>query len=116
MQLRITDRTQRVLSVAFVAGLLVACGDDDTGPSNGPDGGSAGRGMQPMDSGMSTGELPANTSGKACDDNADCGSGMCATQIPGSGLLSMLLPAPGGYCTAPCRSDTQCGEGGACLD
>lgn len=115
MQLRITDRTQRVLSVAFAAGLLVACGGDDTGPSKAPDGGSAGRGMPSMDSGMSTG-LPADTAGKACDDNADCGSGMCATQIPGAGLLSMILPAQGGYCTAPCTSDAQCGDGGACLD
>ncbi len=117
MQLRITDRTQQVLSVALIAGLLVACGDDDSGTPNRNDGGAGtGGNMQPMDSGTPSGGLGANVAGKACSTNADCGSGTCAMQIPAGGALPMLLSAPGGYCTAPCSSDAQCGEGGACLD
>jgi hypothetical protein len=96
-----------VLGAWCAAMLLCACGDDDDAPKDsgpGTDGRDAGR----------TG-LPDGTAGKACTSDAQCGGGMCATQIAGIDLTGTLTAAPGGYCTATCMVDPDCGEGGACI-
>ena len=53
--------------------------------------------------------------GDPCNVHSDCdgvpGEGrMCATELLG------LCPFPGGYCSAVCTSDSECGVDGACLD
>lgn len=115
---------ERVVRLACACLMLVwlgACGDDD-GESSTPDagsragsGGSAGSSSNPLDSGMNTVRLPDDTAGKACTNTTDCGGGMCATQISGTGILPMALPAPDGYCTANCMTNADCGAGGVCI-
>jgi len=53
--------------------------------------------------------LAANTAGKACTANTDCGEGTCnaTDRLSGAEL-------PDGYCTGACNADTDCGTGGAC--
>jgi Cys-rich repeat protein len=53
---------------------------------------------------------PKNVIGQACESNDDCGAGSCQKVIQ-----IVNTPYPGGYCTAPCRTDDQCGEGGVCI-
>jgi Cys-rich repeat protein len=53
---------------------------------------------------------PENVIGQACESNDDCGAGSCLKTIQ-----IVNTPYPGGYCTAPCRSDDQCGEGAVCI-
>jgi hypothetical protein len=53
------------------------------------------------------------TAGKKCEDNGDCGSGMCLDMLPGAfGMGS--VPAPDGYCSGECMTNEDCGEGGTC--
>lgn len=62
--------------------------------------------------------LTANTAGKACADDGDCGTGTCKKQLP-SGLGGFLgtstQPAPGGYCSFNCKLNADCGAGGVCI-
>src|SRR4051812_42547482 len=86
----------------MVCGLstVLACGDDDTKPSRpAADGG----GMQ----------LPDKTAGKGCKRDADCPNGTCMKQLQ-VGSMTESRNAPGGYCTADCESDGQCGQNGKC--
>ncbi|HEY2736407.1 MAG TPA: hypothetical protein VGI70_20550, partial [Polyangiales bacterium] len=58
--------------------------------------------------------LPDNSAGKACQNDADCMTGRCATTLQ----IESTAPAnsaPGGYCTLDCSTDSQCGVGGECL-
>lgn len=57
--------------------------------------------------------LPDDTAGTACKTNEDCANGVCLTSIPGS-LGGTSMSAPGGYCSAACMADSDCGEGGVC--
>ncbi len=73
--------------------------------------------------------LGDNVAGKGCAAKADCGTDAkanCATTLTGGtlpGLIAGFLPieldlsmeAPGGYCTASCTKDAQCGEGAVCF-
>ena len=47
--------------------------------------------------------------GSACTANSDCtnANGKCVTSL-------CILPIPGGYCSAHCTNDRQCGTNGAC--
>jgi hypothetical protein len=100
-----------VLSVLSLGG----CGDDDDGGDNGAQagrdagavagsGGAGGSGVTP---------LPADTAGKPCTNNGECGPGTCATQV--EGLDGEPTMAPGGYCMGNCMSNTDCGTGGTCV-
>jgi hypothetical protein len=57
--------------------------------------------------------LPDKTAGKGCKHDSDCPNGTCMLELQVA-AMSEPRPAPGGYCTASCDSDTQCGEHGAC--
>lgn len=62
--------------------------------------------------------LTANTAGKACTDDGDCGTGSCEKQLnaAGGGLLGpSTVPAPGGYCSFNCKLNADCGAGGVCI-
>jgi hypothetical protein len=53
---------------------------------------------------------PSHVIGSACDSNDDCGNGTCQKSVQ-----VVNTPYPGGYCTAPCRSDGECGDDGVCV-
>ncbi|MDB4989214.1 MAG: Multiple EGF-like-domain protein 3 precursor [Myxococcaceae bacterium] len=65
----------------------------------------------------------ASTVGKACVTSNDCGMGATCNTQQTFGMLGDLLtalggsnlPAPGGYCTTSCSSDTDCGSNAVCL-
>jgi hypothetical protein len=108
-----------VSALCCAALLLGGCGDDDDGGgSKGkPDGGDneSGSGGGSQDASTGPEPLPADTAGKACTMDAECGVGTCAAQVPGFGLGAMPVTAPGGYCTKNCMTDAECGAGGACV-
>jgi len=57
--------------------------------------------------------------GKACENDADCGTGKCGKDMVGGITLPVIgtigaTPVVDGYCTAACTEDAQCGEGGTC--
>ena len=54
-------------------------------------------------------QLAADSAGKACSQDTECGGGYCAE----SNLLGTAYP--GNYCTGRCYSDAECGGGGICL-
>jgi hypothetical protein len=116
----------KVLATTLIAAALLGafgCGDDDDG--GGSDAGPttrAGRGGSGGNGGAGTGgaagaapiePLPDKTAGKACDGDKDCGSGMCLLILQGS-FGGAMMEAPGGYCSAACMTNTDCGEGGTC--
>jgi hypothetical protein len=62
--------------------------------------------------------------GKACVADTDCGAIATCSKKQGFGTFSSLiasfgidveLDAPGGYCTASCSKDADCGQGSVCL-
>lgn len=57
-------------------------------------------GPEPLDAG------PSSDIGTSCTSSADCEGGYCITEDMGFA---------GGYCTMGCATDTDCGEGGACI-
>lgn len=61
--------------------------------------------------------LVDHTAGKACDSDADCENGSCEQELPAFPLTSHrgALPAPGGFCSFPCRLNVDCGEGALCI-
>lgn len=80
--------------------VVPACGDDDDAkPRPAADGG----GMQ----------LPDETAGKGCKRDSDCPNGKCMKELQ-VGSMTESRPAPGGYCTAGCEIDGQCGGNGQC--
>lgn len=48
-------------------------------------------------------DTPLKPVGGVCSANAECATGLCDTA------------SPGGYCTAQCTTDSQCGSNGKCL-
>jgi hypothetical protein len=112
----------RMIGVALLALALGACGDDDDGNTDGTNN-DAGPGTAGRDSGSSNAgsggttaprdPLPDDTAGKECTDDADCGSGTCATMV--QGLDGMQAMAPGGYCMGACSTTADCGAGGTCV-
>jgi hypothetical protein len=58
-------------------------------------------------------QLPDKTAGKACKHDSDCPNGRCMRELQIDGV-SEARPAPGGYCTAACDTDGQCGKQGEC--
>jgi hypothetical protein len=112
-------RNVSVLCLVIGVGLVLGgCGDDE--PAGGSDaggqgGGGGSGGSSGSDGSTSDPGLPDDTAGKACTDAAECGGGTCATTVLGTMIGGDPLPAPGGYCTATCTSNTDCGAGGACI-
>jgi hypothetical protein len=101
--------------------IAIGCGDDDDGGAN-KDAGTSGSGASGSGSGASGNggsgstitPLGDDVAGDACTGSSDCGGAMCATQVPGATMI-LQADAPGGYCTGPCMTDAQCGQGGACV-
>lgn len=97
-----------VIAIAAASIAVSACGgsDDDDDSS----GGNAATMEAPK-------VLTANTAGKACAADKDCGTGACKKELTiGGGFLGpTTTPAPGGYCSFNCRLDADCGSGGVCL-
>jgi hypothetical protein len=122
------------VSLGTAAFLFSACSDSTQNASNtdgGPDGSTADAmnapdGNHGGEGGVVEAAAPAmlgsGVAGKACAMNSDCPTGgMCAMQIDLGGPLAMFTgggmqaPAPGGYCTASCMTDSSCGSGGSCV-
>lgn len=109
------NRKQVAIGCCLLSALwLVSCGDDggdddDDSPA-GDAGGSGGTGGG---GGSGTTPLPADTAGKPCAGNDECGPGTCATEV--EGLDGEPTAAPDGYCMGMCASDTDCGAGGVCV-
>ena len=61
--------------------------------------------------------LAANTAGKACVEDKDCGGASCKKSLTlAGGLLGPTTePAPGGYCSLSCNLNADCGTGGVCI-
>lgn len=62
--------------------------------------------------------LTANTAGKACAEDKDCGTGSCKKTLTTGGSLlggTTSQPAPGGYCSFSCKLSADCGAGGVCI-
>jgi hypothetical protein len=104
-----------VSKLVILVGMLAlgACSSSSDNSSPAPSAGSGGGAAG------STG-LPAQTAGKACSVDADCGHGSCDHQLPDTNIINALLGttmsnAPGGYCTTGCFSSTECGAGGTCI-
>jgi hypothetical protein len=57
--------------------------------------------------------LPDNTAGQACKRDSDCPNGTCMLELQVA-AMSEARPAPGGYCSASCDADEQCGQQGEC--
>jgi Cys-rich repeat protein len=91
--------------------LLAACGDDDGGNDDDNQGGRSGSSGDGGTAGRSP--LPADTAGKPCTGDGDCGSGTCETEV--QGLDGQPAPAPGGYCMGSCATNADCGAGGVCV-
>ena len=122
---------KRIISATMVAFALFGsfgCGDDDDGGQSdgGPaEAGRGGRGGRGANSGAGRGggaagaagaliePLKDMTAGKSCDENSDCGAGMCLMQLPGT-FGAGMMDAPGGYCSGECTTNADCGGGGTC--
>jgi hypothetical protein len=87
--------------VVCVLSAVLACGDDDDPkkPRLAADGGEM--------------QLPDKTAGKGCKRDSDCPNGKCTRELQ-VGSMTESRPAPGGYCTASCEADAQCGSNGEC--
>jgi hypothetical protein len=115
-----------LLAVASI-GSSFGCGDDegdddDTVPV---DGGSEASVPAPSDGSiMSVADAMSDANsappmmkiinpGAACTADRDCmGTAGSCQQSLGTGMQS--IPLPGGYCTAACTADAECGPGGGC--
>jgi Cys-rich repeat protein len=96
-------------TLTFVVSSLFACGDDGRDEPHQRDS------ARKRDAGADVARdaappAPKNVIGDACETNDDCGAGSCLKVIQ-----IVNTPYPGGYCTAPCRTDNQCGEGAVCI-
>ena len=93
-------------AMAWLARVISVCLAMGCGESRGPRDDDA-----VVDAGDST--LPDHTAGKGCKRDADCPNGRCMRELQ-VGSMTEAREAPGGYCTAACASDLQCGEGAEC--
>lgn len=111
--------------------LALGCGDDaedkeqtevaDSSVSATDSGGQP----APGDGGTATGDAAAapplladGKAGAACTNAAACGpAGTCGDKLTFGGIAALLAPIPvtGGYCTADCNSNEQCGASAVCL-
>lgn len=99
-------------SFALVLCVVAGCGDsEDTSSSHNVKG--SGKASEGTAGSAALEPLPDKTAGKTCEADGDCATGMCLTSIPGS-FGSAAMDAPGGYCSATCTTNTDCGEGGVC--
>lgn len=124
----------KLLAAAGISALMlsaIACGDDTTKPQDGNGDGDGDKGDG--DGGDGDGKpaekplLGDNVAGIKCADKADCGEkGTCADKLTGGSLpgiltslagidLDVSMATPGGYCTATCKADVDCGAGSACF-
>jgi hypothetical protein len=62
--------------------------------------------------------LPDHVAGRPCQSDADCADG-AAKCLQGLTLSTLppaqIVPASGGYCSAPCLFDADCGAGAQCI-
>jgi hypothetical protein len=104
--------------IALLA-LLTACGsDDDEKPA--PDAGQGGPGndasVQPQDAGSDAQAAKPNqvtNAGAACRTANTCmgEAPSCQTMLS---LLGQQIPFPGGYCSAACKNNIECGPTAEC--
>lgn len=114
---------KRLLMVCALAGLAVACGDDDGDdpkptPDSGVDSGVKPDGGTTTDAGMDGGGTAA---AKVTNVGTACTVASQATACTGSAPVCQVetsvkppAPVPGGSCSAVCSSDAECGPGGIC--
>jgi hypothetical protein len=98
-------RKHRGWAAAYCAALLsAACGDRTSGS------------VEPSDAGSQSfrdATFASLTVGEPCEENGDCGEGLCAHALGVTGSMTPN-PAPGGYCTSSCANDAECGAGAVC--
>lgn len=119
------------LSAAF---LVVACGDDgDTSAGSGSDASTSvpsidGGAQNPSDITTPGPQLAAQVAGQPCTAATECAGEKteCLQVLSPVGPIGALADglveglnvtyiAPGGYCSADCSADRECGEGGVCF-
>ena len=112
---------KRLLMMCALAGVVMACGDDDGGDKPAPvDGGKT-------DGGLDAGNKPdggadaAAPGAKVTNVGAPCTVATQATMCTGSAPACQILtsvkppaPIPGGSCSAVCTTDAECGPDGIC--
>ncbi|MFM2416581.1 MAG: hypothetical protein RL385_1304 [Pseudomonadota bacterium] len=96
--------------VCATSALAVSCSKSTDGDDNTDTKGDASL------PGTSAVSLPDGVAGKPCTDaTKDCAAGAtCATSLGVLATFGQGTPAPGGYCTAACLDDSECGDG-ACV-
>ena len=110
---------KRLLMVCALAGLAMACGDDDgdkvvVKPDAGGTDSGIDSGAKPPDGGtVDTGvvaTVKVTNVGTACTSAAQCtgAAAECRTTDVGD------VPISGGSCSAPCTTNAECGPGGNC--
>lgn len=98
---------------AFAALLLgaVACGDDGDDNKPTPDAGGT-------DAGADAGYTPVpdrvTNVGEACTAATECEGAAGKTCTTSISLLGPAIAFPGGYCSATCQANIECGTGGEC--
>lgn len=108
-----------IVSFGVLFCIITGCGDDSSDTLATSDGGDGdGDKAQRSDHGPkassdSSQPLRDNTAGKACKTAGDCANGKCLTAIADV-FGGASMDAPGGYCSAACTMNTDCGEGGVC--
>jgi hypothetical protein len=105
------------LCLASLATLLLAC----SGGGGGGNGGNGDLSMPDLTSApldmthlpdMSCNGVGSGAAGTTCTKASDCGGckPACSTTLGGG----LNLSVPEGYCSGPCKRDSDCGEGGFC--
>ncbi len=118
MKLRIDSRVFRVVIFLTVWLMGIGCGDNEqkttdvtTDSGSRDDASESEDASAPIENDIdSAPQLSAI--GGACQDDQDCISGRCATRFR---QFRATLPAPDGYCTSDCGTDSDCEPGTACV-
>lgn len=112
---------KRLLMMCALAGLVIACGDDDGDKTPPADGGAKDGGS--MDSGAKDGSVAPDTGTPTANKVTNVGA-MCTVANQATACMGAMpicqekglggVTVPGGSCSAVCSTDAECGPGGVC--
>jgi hypothetical protein len=105
--------------IALLFTLLTACEGDDEKPGSGGQGGQDAGSDGFASSPDAGGDAPAAKRDQVTNAGAACRTAnTCTGQAPTCQTMLLLLgqeiPFPGGYCSAPCQNNVECGPTGEC--